>query len=98
MVVGKPLVFVHLSDIHFNKKWCDHYDLDQDIRDQLEKDVVGMRKRLGDADGILITGDVAFRGKKDDYDVAVALLKAMCALARFKEQRGLCISGHHSGD
>jgi hypothetical protein len=68
--MSKPLVFIHLSDIHFNKKWCDYYDLDLDVRDQLEKDVAEMRKRKGlsNARGVLITGDVAFAGNKNDYD------------------------------
>jgi predicted MPP superfamily phosphohydrolase len=96
--MDKPLVFIHLSDIHFNKKWCDHFDLDKDVRDQLEKDVIAMRKRLPAARGILVTGDIAFGGKKDDYDEARAWLKKLCELAGCREQDVWCVPGNHDVD
>lgn len=93
-----PLVFIHLSDIHFNKKWCDHYDLDRDLRDQLENDVRAMRQHVGRARGILITGDVAFGGQKDDYEVARRWLKQLCHIAGCRDQDVWCVPGNHDVD
>lgn len=96
--MSKPLVLIHLSDIHFNRKWCDHYDLDKDVRDQLEKDVAEMRQRLGDSRGILITGDVAFSGKSNDYDEALRWLKRLCEVAACRDQDVWCVPGNHDVD
>jgi hypothetical protein len=43
----KPLIFIHLSDIHFRKHKHDIYDLDKDLRNELEIDALGMRKKSG---------------------------------------------------
>lgn len=33
------LAFIHLSDIHFTKYSGDQYDIDQDLRDELLRDI-----------------------------------------------------------
>jgi predicted MPP superfamily phosphohydrolase len=96
--MDEPLVFVHLSDIHFNKKWLDEYDLDRDLRDQLEKDVERVRKNFDSVRGILVGGDVAFGGKKEEYDVAHTWLKTLCKLVGCREQDVWCIPGNHDID
>lgn len=92
------LVFLHLSDIHFNKKWHDHYELDRDLRDQLESDVAAMRGRFAKVRGVLVSGDVAFGGKKAEYDIAVDWLKRVCDLAGCREQDVWCVPGNHDVD
>ena len=58
----EPLVFIHLSDIHFSKPGK-LFDLDSELRNQLELDVQRMTKNFeGGANGILVCGDIAFSG------------------------------------
>ena len=58
---------VHLSDIHFSKSSGGVYDLDQPLRKELENDAQEVRKMIGDADGVLVTGDIAFGGNEKEY-------------------------------
>ena len=46
------------------------WDLDDEIRNELERDVQQHRDSFGDTDVVLVTGDIAFRGAKDEYDLA----------------------------
>lgn len=92
------LVFLHLSDIHFNKKWHDHYELDRDLRDQLENDVSDMRGNFARVRGILVSGDVAFGGKKEEYLIALEWLKRLCEIAGCREQDVWCVPGNHDVD
>ena len=39
------LAFIHLSDIHFTKYSGDQYDIDQDLRDELLRDISVFFKR-----------------------------------------------------
>ena len=58
------IILVHLSDIHFVKASAVGPDiLDEDIRRELKRDVVVLCGTLGNAHGILVTGDIAFSGK-----------------------------------
>ncbi len=92
------LVFLHLSDIHFNKKWHDHYELDRDIRDQLENDVAVMRGKFTKVRGLLVNGDIAFSGKKEEYDIALEWLKRLCELVGCREEDVWCVPGNHDVD
>ncbi len=93
-----PLVFIHLSDIHFSKKWHDHYELDRDLRDQLELDVGAVKSVFPLITGILASGDIAFGGKKEEYEIALEWLKQLCTIAGCREQDIWCIPGNHDVD
>ena len=57
------IILVHLSDIHFSKRHSGGvYDLDADLRNELERDAEQMHGQLGSIHGLLITGDIAFAG------------------------------------
>ena len=84
--MSEPLVFIHLSDIHFSKKWHDHYELDRDLRDQIELDVGRMKTKFPLVTGVLISGDIAFSGKKGEYEIALEWLKTLCEIAGCSEQ------------
>ena len=71
---------MHLSDIHFLQRRSDRiYDLDQDLRNELERDAKAMRGRLGSVHGVLVTGDIAFAGRREEYDTALNWLKRLCS-------------------
>lgn len=75
---GEPdLVFVHLSDIHFRTgQMGDAHDVDQDIRNELERDLRTVRGQLVPrVDGMIVSGDIAFSGKADEFVFAGSWLE-----------------------
>ena len=72
------LILLHLSDIHFNKGSGTTFDLDTDLRNELEKDAKSISDRLSGVHAILITGDIAFAGLSEEYEKAAAWLKKLC--------------------
>jgi hypothetical protein len=65
----RALNFVHLSDIHFVKDFSDvsKYDLDLGLRQAILRDVARERPKFLGIDGVLVSGDIAFAGKIDEY-------------------------------
>lgn len=76
--MGDGLVFVHLSDIHFRCWSGSAFDLDDDLRHELVRDCEEVLGSLAAPDGILVTGDIAFRGNGHEYEVAKAWLSELC--------------------
>ncbi|WP_143206202.1 metallophosphoesterase [Singulisphaera sp. GP187] len=66
----KAYRFVHLSDVHFGQERDGTLVTHDHARNRLIRDCRLLREQLGPADGILITGDVAFGGKQEEYDRA----------------------------
>ncbi len=93
------LSFVHLSDIHFHKNSGDAYDLDDDLRNELRIDIeTNFGKHIPHADGILVCGDIAFSGQKNEYDTASIFLKELCDILALDESRVFCVPGNHDVD
>jgi GTPase-associated adaptor domain-containing protein/calcineurin-like phosphoesterase family protein len=94
------LNFIHLSDIHLVKDFSDisNYDLDLGLRQAILRDIDRMRPSFEDIAGVLISGDIAFAGKLDEYERATAWLNEICD--RAKCDRGLvwCVPGNHDVD
>jgi predicted phosphodiesterase len=89
---------IHLSDIHFRKGIAGGpFDLDAVLRAELERD---LRTQLGSssADGILITGDVAFAGKRAEYVSARDWIEKLCELARCTTSDVYVVPGNHDVD
>ncbi|MFM0089303.1 metallophosphoesterase [Paraburkholderia sediminicola] len=66
-------MFVHLSDIHFGQeKMGGQRVVNEDARKQLIKDAAAVVSGLpsGRASGIIVTGDIAFAGKRHEYEAA----------------------------
>ena len=95
------LTFLHLSDIHFCKAVSGgKFDIDLDIRNELKIDAVKLIQSLETTvDAILITGDIAFAGKKDEFDTAKAWLVILCdALDCDMANRVYVVPGNHDVD
>ena len=76
---GERLVLIHLSDIHFvNELAGTAYDIDEDLRNELENDVIEQKDRFENIHGILVTGDIAFSGEGGDYQNALDWLGRLC--------------------
>lgn len=93
------LSFIHLSDIHFSKYSGDPYDIDEDLRNELVKDISSeFKKKMPTADGILICGDIAFSGDKQQYDIASAFLNNICEVIDIDKSHVFCVPGNHDVD
>lgn len=93
------LNLLHLSDIHFRSGESDDvYDLDTDLRNELERDTERLRTRLERIDGILVTGDIAFGGKRDEYEIARVWLERLCNLLGCSHESVWTVPGNHDVD
>jgi hypothetical protein len=93
-----PLTFVHLSDIHFQRKSGDEYKVDDDLRNELIRDLIRMDKKIKPINGILITGDIAFYGKEEEYSKAEMWLKEFCQKINCNENNIWMVPGNHDID
>lgn len=94
----EKLVLVHLSDIHFTGSSGSVHDVDQNVRDELLRDVAALTKQLGSATGVLVTGDIAFSGRKEEYQHAAAWLRIVCDAVGCEEQNVAVVPGNHDVD
>lgn len=93
------LRFVHLSDIHFDRRLPNFgADPDTELRERMLADIASMRAQLGDADAILVSGDVAYAGKKVEYETAGKLLDATCEAAGCRPDAVWLAPGNHDID
>jgi predicted phosphodiesterase len=96
--VSQPLVFLHLSDIHFSKRSSTAYDPDLDLRRELVADSVRTMDKVKVCSGILVSGDIAFSGKPDEYAKARDWLGELCKLLGCPEEAVWVIPGNHDVD
>lgn len=96
---GETTVFLHVSDIHFHRERANgHWDLDIEVRNEFERDVSHLRDRIGPFDGILVTGDIAFAGKRREYEIARDWLKTVCDKLSCAEEHVWTVPGNHDVD
>ena len=95
-----PLVFLHLSDIHFPVvSGGAAYDLNRDVRASLIRDVAEIRQSVGKPHAILITGDIAFAGKRQEYQIAADWLDTDLCQATDSDASAIwCVPGNHDVD
>src|SRR6218665_2736629 len=96
----ESVAFVHLSDIHFGQEKNGFVHINDDIKEQLIEDVrtVVMDLPNRKAAGILVTGDLAFSGKKSEYDLAGAWLDRLTAAAGCDRTAVMMVPGNHDID
>jgi 3',5'-cyclic AMP phosphodiesterase CpdA len=91
-----PVIFVHLSDIHFREEVAGQlYDRDRDVRNQLERDLTELTNRVGTPYGIVVGGDIAFKGASDEYAFARAWLTSICHRINCPEDAIWTVPGNH---
>jgi predicted phosphodiesterase len=96
--VGK-ISFIHLSDIHFVKTSGNKADIDQDLRNAVITDIgINAKKYLGKADGVLISGDIAFSGNEKEYDKAKVFLEEITNIFGISKSSVYCVPGNHDVD
>ena len=96
--MSHPLVFLHLSDIHFSRRSSTNYDPDLDLRRELVADAVRMKGKVEACSGILVSGDIAFSGKPEEYSKARDWLREICHKLDCSEEAVWVIPGNHDVD
>jgi predicted MPP superfamily phosphohydrolase len=93
---SESILLVHLSDIHFSKAdAAGNGVLNEDVRNEVRNDVLKMAGELGKIHGFLVTGDIAFAGKEEEYQQAERWLLELCEKTGCKEEDVWVICGNH---
>jgi len=93
------LAFVHLSDLHFRRGSVgDAHDQDAQLRNELELDLRRLRPRLPRLDGLIVSGDIAFAGKPEEYLYASSWFKRICELLGCDSANVMLTPGNHDVD
>lgn len=99
-MTDNKLYFIHLSDIHLDRGSGGRYDLDNDLRREIISDVTHMKNKLGNVNisGILVSGDIAFSGKQEEYRIAEEFLTDLCDIFELPLACVWCTPGNHDVD
>ena len=88
--------FIHLSDIHFTKDSNEAFDPDIDLRDALLNDIKNNAvQALEGIAGVLVSGDIAFSGQKEEYELAEQFLNELTTILRIDTTCVYCVPGNH---
>ncbi len=95
-----PIVLLHLSDIHFRRWRLDgsSYDVDADVRNELERDAEALCARLGGASGIVVTGDIAYAADPREYAAALQWLAVLSKKVGCPREAVWTTPGNHDVD
>jgi biotin carboxyl carrier protein len=92
------VTFLHLSDIHFNKRHSPTWDPDEDLRNELLHDLRLVVSNVGLANSVLVSGDIAYSGKQQEYLGLSDWLGSVANLACGNPQAILTVPGNHDVD
>ena len=94
------LTYVHLSDIHFGKETGSDVYVHEDVKQRLLDDVRTLKaaSRLERMHGVIVTGDIAFSGKKSEYDAAAHWLDQLTEVIGCEKTDVLVVPGNHDID
>lgn len=90
------LKLLHISDIHF--RYYENgqaHDLDKFIQAELEHDLERLMQEVGKIDIVIIGGDIAFSGLKQEYDDADVWIKKICEITGCMPENVLMVPGNH---
>jgi len=92
--------FIHLSDIHFGQERDDSLHIHNDVKRELVADAARVIRTLPNraAHGILVTGDIAYSGKTEQYDDAAAWLDSLAAAVGCEKFNIQMVPGNHDLD
>ncbi|GAA3773102.1 metallophosphoesterase [Flavobacterium ginsengiterrae] len=94
------LIFVHLSDIHFGQEKGGSLHINDDVKERLLDDarteVMKLSKQK--ADGVIISGDIAYGGKLIEYEIAGKWLDRLTAAVGCEITDVQVVPGNHDID
>lgn len=89
-----PIRILHISDVHIRG--------DNQIRDRVLlafiESIEGLGERFGHPDLVVMTGDLAFSGKKEEYERCSAFFDDLLAKLSLPKSRLIVIPGNHDVD
>ncbi|MER8779426.1 metallophosphoesterase [Mesorhizobium sp. M0977] len=90
-------VFVHVSDIHFGQERDESIHIHDDVKEQLIVDAAEVIMGLsnGTAQGILVSGDIAYSGAWEQYEAAGKWLDELAAKIGCPIHRVQMVPGNH---
>jgi predicted phosphodiesterase len=91
----RTIRWLHISDIHLRSTtaWS------QNVVAKALCEDIAHRHQSGEAlDFILVTGDLAFSGAADQYDLAAGFCDNLCTASDLAKERLFCIPGNHDID
>lgn len=92
-----PVRVLQFSDIHFSSKPTADRVFHDDVREHVITDLQGAW-RSGNVDVILIAGDIAFSGKRDEYQRASNWIERVRAITGCPRSGVLMVPGNHDID
>jgi calcineurin-like phosphoesterase family protein len=94
------VAYIHLSDIHFGQERGGAVVVHTDVKDRLVEDIATEVAKLANskADGVIITGDIAYSGKRSEYDEAARWLDRVASAAKCDITDILVVPGNHDID
>jgi GTPase-associated adaptor domain/Calcineurin-like phosphoesterase len=92
------LRFIHLSDIHFGQEIDGSLPTHEDVRANLVVDCQNLARELGPANGVLVTGDIAFSGQREEYQRAGEWLDQVTAAGGCDVTAVRVVPGNHDVD
>ena len=88
------LRFLLLSDIHYLSIY-DEMDDNAPIRKAFLKDLADFRKVYGPIHHILVCGDIAYKGSKEEYDAAHRFFENLCDIVGCQPEQIYIVPGNH---
>lgn len=93
--------FIHLSDIHFGQEKGGQIVVNDDVKARLIDDATGKIKTLapdGTVSGIIVSGDIAFAGKENEYAQAAEWLDKLACALNLAANNVIVVPGNHDID
>lgn len=94
-----PVSFIHLSDIHFGQEKGGEKVTHDDVKERLLVDAEAQAKLLDNpVTGIIVTGDVAYAGKDEEFKEAGRWLDRLADAVGCKRTSVQVVPGNHDID
>ena len=95
-----PISFVHLSDIHFGQEKGSQLIIHNDVKERLIEDAARQVKAHagGAANGIIVSGDIAYAGKTAEYKDAAVWLDRLTSAVGCDKTAVQVAPGNHDID
>ena len=91
---------LHLSDIHFTKGTSNvsAFDIDRIVRNELTRDAMNLLPSVQPLSGIIVSGDLAFAGKPEEFQTAIVWLAELSGKLNCNPSMVWCVPGNHDVD
>lgn len=97
--MSEKTILVHLSDIHFGKPGHHgQFDLDLPLRNEVERDLAELHAAHGVMRGVVVSGDIAFSGKAEQYTTAQQWLGKVTSIVGCAPESVWVVPGNHDVD